>query len=293
MDLEQLNKSQIVLLTLLVSFVTSIATGIVSVTLMEQAPPAITQTVNRIVERTVEKVIPQEAQVAAAATTVTEKTVVIHEVDTIADAVTKTEAIAVRLFAEEKDAAGYTVETFLGLGVVASSDGLIFADSVSISDSAKIAVVRSDGQRAAGRVVGRDKDAGIVRIQAASTTDVQLEGGKTETKPLSWIAATFMNSSPNLGETVVTLSGKNATRIANGIVTAFARGEGDTIRVIETSIPDSGFVPGSPLITASGEVLGIATSQSKQVVAGGFLASPIVLSYNKVLEEKKETKSAP
>ena len=35
MDLEKLNKSQIVLLTLLVSFVTSIATGIVTVALMQ------------------------------------------------------------------------------------------------------------------------------------------------------------------------------------------------------------------------------------------------------------------
>ena len=64
MDIEQLNKFQIVLLTLLVSFITSIATGIVTVALMEQAPPVIPQTINRIVERTIERTVPHETQTA-------------------------------------------------------------------------------------------------------------------------------------------------------------------------------------------------------------------------------------
>ena len=71
MDMEHLSKSQIVLLTLLVSFVTSIATGIVTVSLMDQAPPAIAQTVNRIIERTVEKVV--SSGQSAAATVVTQE----------------------------------------------------------------------------------------------------------------------------------------------------------------------------------------------------------------------------
>ena len=62
MDLEQLNKTQIVLLTLLVSFMTSIATGIVTVTLVEQAPTEVTRTIHQVVEKTVETVIPGETK---------------------------------------------------------------------------------------------------------------------------------------------------------------------------------------------------------------------------------------
>ncbi len=64
MNIDDLSKSQLLLLTLLVNFVMSIATGIVTVSLLDQAPATITQTVNRIVEHTVETVAPA-SQVAA------------------------------------------------------------------------------------------------------------------------------------------------------------------------------------------------------------------------------------
>lgn len=59
MDIEELSKTQLLLLTILVSFVTSIATGVLTVSLLDQAPTTVTQTVNRIVDHTIETVTTQ------------------------------------------------------------------------------------------------------------------------------------------------------------------------------------------------------------------------------------------
>src|SRR3954470_15729289 len=95
MDIEKLTKHQIVLLTLLVSFVTSMATGIVAVALMDQAPPAVTKTINQIVEHTVEKVVP--ATQGAAAATITEKTVVVKDDDLAAQSIAGVQKAIVRI----------------------------------------------------------------------------------------------------------------------------------------------------------------------------------------------------
>jgi len=56
MDINELNKKQLVLLTLLITFVVSIGTGIVTVSLMKQIPPTVPQTINNVIQRTIEKV---------------------------------------------------------------------------------------------------------------------------------------------------------------------------------------------------------------------------------------------
>ena len=56
MEINELNKKQLVLLTLLITFVVSIATGIVTVSLMQQMPKSVPQTINNVIQKTIERV---------------------------------------------------------------------------------------------------------------------------------------------------------------------------------------------------------------------------------------------
>src|SRR3989344_1180937 len=57
MELDKLTKTQIVWLCLLIALVTATATSIVTVTLVRQAPPPFTQTINKVIERTIGAVV--------------------------------------------------------------------------------------------------------------------------------------------------------------------------------------------------------------------------------------------
>lgn len=82
--IEDLNKTQLILLVILLSFVTSIATGVIAATLVEQASPQTTQTINRVVQRTIEKVTTESPGETIV------QTVIVKEGDLVVDAVEKT-----------------------------------------------------------------------------------------------------------------------------------------------------------------------------------------------------------
>ena len=279
MGMEELSKSQIILLTLLVSFVTSIATGIVTVSLMEQAPPAIAQTVNRVIERTVEKVVssPSPAGQAAAVMT-TEKTVVVKESDLIVQAVEKMTSSLVRVYTFSQES-----PAFLALGVVLDSNGSVITDAASLGDAADASIVLPDGTTVRGFVTSRNPAIGTATLQLATTT--------ASGKAIHFTPVVLSVGKPTLGKTVVALSGKAIPRIADGLVTAFipqGEGGGD---VIDTNISADYVMDGSPLIDTEGGLLGVSTSVSRRSGRGGFVsASSLVQKSAKAESEPSETK---
>src|SRR6185312_489761 len=120
MDLEKLTKHQIVLLTLLVSFVTSVATGIVSVSLMDQAPPGVTHTINQIVERTVQEVAPSQPAAAASI-----KTVVVKDDDLTAQSIASVQKSVIRIVEKGGD-------QLVARGVIVGANGTALSDQATL-----------------------------------------------------------------------------------------------------------------------------------------------------------------
>lgn len=270
MDMEHLNKSQIVLLTLLVSFVTSIATGIVTVSLMDQAPPIVAATVNRVIEKTVETVTAAPAgQPAAAATTIVtkEKTVIVSESEQIAKAVGNVSPSIVHIYTNAEEPA------FLGLGVVMDAGGTILIDSSAIDERAEAVVSLPDSTRVRAFVTRRDSEHGIAYLRTSTTTEAAAG------KPITWKPVSIATDKPVLGATAVALSGKTVARIASGLVTALLQADSGT--VIDTNVAESSIMPGSPLVDTNGNLIGISTGVSRASSGQGFIAAAELLPSQK------------
>ena len=276
MELEELTKSQIVLLVLLVSFVTSIATGIVTVSLLAQAPPAITQTVNRVIERTVETVVPSENQVAAAVVT-KETTVVVKEDDLITKSITDSFAKIARI---HETAA--TSSPIIALGAVVGA-GTVVTDLSMVSGEHAVEL----GTDAFTFIIStKVPEAGIALMTA------------TGTAPSVTPFKTVDSGSLKLGQTLIGLYGARSDRVAMSILSGLSDltkiGKGDsasTIRSLGTTIGET-LTPGTPLITIFGELVGVSTSVSRADQRGSFVAYGDVVAHLAKPAKSGETASS-
>jgi len=275
--MEGLTKQQLTLLALLVSFVTSIATGIVTVSLMERAPKAVTQTINRVIEKTVERVVPAENQKASVAT---KETIVVRSDDLAVAAIEKNSNSIIRI--KRVDGAGdKRAEILVGIGVIVSKDGIVVADGGVLSrrfDEYGSPIPRSflailtDGSVAELQVLGTDEENGLSLFSIKSLTD-----SKTIFTP-----AEFGNSdSMKLGQTVISLGGGGDNAVGTGIIANLGYSNSSTKQVgaIYTDREASSAISGTVLLNLSGEVIGanigINSIDKSRYLPSNFIKSSI------------------
>jgi S1-C subfamily serine protease len=270
--MEDLNKNQIVLLSILISFVTSIATGIMTTSLLQEAPIEVTRNINRIVEKTIETVTTPTTVVTPGQKEVT--TVIVKEEDLILDSINKNVKSIVRI--EEVDAVSGD-KTFYGLGLVVTKEGIMVADRKTITPNNFYTAIMSDGVKIPLLAMGIDRQTNFILFKA----NEKLEKDKT---PYAFSPAKFSDADPKLGQTVISVGGSVSNAVAIGRTVSLIQKDstiGTTttkyLATVETDLSTKDLYTGSPLFNLSGDVIGMKISgeASKSFIPGALLKKDI------------------
>ncbi len=229
--MEHLSKQQLILVAILISFVTSLATGIVTVSLMDQAPSGVTRTITQVIQQTVAGALPASGATSTAAVTIAVS-------DQVADATAVVTPSIVRL----RDGNG----PFVGMGLVVSSTGAIMSDKNVITDLNDPQAVLSDGT-AVPVTVTRFQIQGDAAFMVPTRTL-----GRT-IKPISF------GEPPRLGASIWALSGTSTYELSQGIVTGLEPVGSAGLEIVHTTILSDGMSLGTPLFDATGNVIGVYT----------------------------------
>lgn len=243
--MNNLNIQQIVLLCILVSFVTAISTGITVVSLMQQSPEPVTQTINRVIEKTVETVTQQPVQdikdfISQKPTPSKEVvTVVVNQEDQSINAVSKNENSVARIMLNTRG------EEFVTLGIVMNSAGDIVADKRMVDRRTTYAAYIGGRKFLVKYVSGSETvDFVTLRIQGENPND--------------FVPASLGDSnSLKLAQSVISLSGAKQTSVAVGEIESFSKNAEGNLIAIDTSVNSQNVLNGSVLLNLQGSVIAI------------------------------------
>jgi hypothetical protein len=255
MDIEKLTKTQIVLLALLVSFVTSIATGIITVSLVQQAPPAVTQTINRVVERTVERVVEKDKNDKGEPKVVTkEKTVLVKETDVVAETVKSAVPALASIYGEAAPAADQPAATTGATPAPATpaapehvfvARGLFVAADTIATDAAMIV----EGKKYFVRSLASGTEVPVTAVKVQDgVAYLSVEKGT------GTVLAEVAGDDVQLGQTVIALGGLSRLKVTTGIVSDIERDSDNALSSISVAADAT---PGTPLITMDGKLIAI------------------------------------
>ena len=241
MNIEDLNKTQLLLLTILVNFVTAIATAVLAVSLLDQAPPTVTQTINRIVERTVESAA-VTAQIPGIVTKTT--TVVVKEEDLLSAAIGASAARTVYVYKGATTTPALATATY-----IAKARAVVTATVPGLPQEALIVFPG-----------GVTVPASLSRAGATLTIY-----GFADTAKLPTIASPDLIKSESLkqGQTAVGI-----TRDGSAVTAIISKVDVDGIYTTLTGVPQ-----GAGIVNSSGDLIGIATG-----IAGLIASSDKILT---------------
>ncbi len=224
MDMKELNKSQLILLAVLLSFVTSIATGITTVTLMQQAPASFTVPVNRIIKQTIEKIEQVEGK------TITQ-TVIVKEEDLVVDAIEKNKSAVFSITKNNGE------EILLGQGFAINTNGVVVVDSLLVPNKDNYFVKNSSGKFKAEFLYVDSKGFSFLKLGASVNGEDKL-----------------VYTVPTLGDITKMKIGQKVLVLGSSISSFIF--SGDQNIKITVNKPNAG----SLVLNLEGEMLGIALS---------------------------------
>lgn len=254
MDMRNLNIQQVVLLCLLISFVSSITTGIATVSLMQQESEPVTQTINRVVEKTIERVTPlegEEGNLAALAKSLIgsnseEKevvTVVVSQDELTIDAVDKNKSALVKIYRQDR-----IEKVFVGFGLIVDDKGTVIADSSILNYQNRYLLEYHD----------QTEPLRAKFVEGFSKEIFSLLEPETIPEGMTFFKPAFADSQQlKLGQAVVAIGGSKDLIISSGIVTQLETVAG----VVNTNDADTNSVPADQLlrITTNVDPLGMYT----------------------------------
>lgn len=313
MDIDRLTKTQFVLLILLVSFVTSLATAIITATLVKQAPPLFTQSVTKVIE----KLKPEQQESPAVFPT---RPIIITQEDLVVKLVFETSPAVVSIIAT-KDLPvieQYFVNPFendelfkrffgeglspdfkipqyrqkgvepqqisSGTGFFVSADGFLLTNRHVVEDKeAFYSVIMNDGRKFETKVLARDPfyDIAILKVEEIKTSFIKF--GDSNKLKIGQTAVAIGNA---LGEFQNTVS----VGVISGLrrtVTAVGSAKGPEILqdVIQTDAAINPGNSGGPLLDLNGQAIGLNVATARGAENIGF-SLPINLA-KKAIEDVK------
>ena len=299
MDLEKLSKFQIVLLTLLVSFVTSLVTGIVTVTLVNQAPPTMTQSIYKVIEKAaIFKEDNQSKEIIEKVKIITQEDLIIKLVKEYSNAVvsviaTKDLPVIEQYFInpfENNDLFQQFIPPELlpefkvpqyrqkgteekqvssGTGFFVSADGLLATNRHVVEDKeAEYSIIMNDGRKFSVKVLARDPLQDIAVLKVEGLDFIFIPFGNSDDLKVGQTVVAIGNALGELQNTVSVgvISGLMRTVVASGSLV----GPEILQEVIQTDAAINLGNSGGPLIDLEGRVIGINTAMARGAQSVGF-----------------------